>query len=267
MEMALNNGRHPLMEWDLGPRTGDVEDFTTFEDFFEAFGTQLRFLIEQAVSLNDLYAEAHARLRPTPFISSTIEGCIESARDITRGGARYNTTGTASIGLADVTDSLMTVKKLVFDERAVSFRELKEAVDADFRNNPALRAWQRTRCRFSSGSLEALHMCQRHCHPHSQHLCLAPESQGWQIHPRVRSMSSIRHMGNLPAQCPRKAEGKPFTPGLTLSRTRAETIWISFRTWRGCGRKTWTTTWRSMSAFTLRSRQPREDDRQYVRLC
>ncbi|MGD0210719.1 MAG: pyruvate formate lyase family protein, partial [Desulfomonilia bacterium] len=122
MEMALHNGYHPLMQWDLGPKTGNVEDFKDFEEFFEAYAAQLRFLIEQAVSLNNLLGEVHTRMRPTPFISSTIEGCIEKGRDITRGGARYNTTGAANIGLVDIVDSLMAVKKLVFDEHKISFR-------------------------------------------------------------------------------------------------------------------------------------------------
>ncbi|HOS28205.1 MAG TPA: pyruvate formate lyase family protein [Deltaproteobacteria bacterium] len=217
MEMALNNGRHPLMEWDLGPRTGNVEDFTTFEDFFEAFGAQLRFLIEQAVSLNDLYAEAHARLRPTPFISSTIEGCIESARDITRGGARYNTTGTASIGLADVTDSLMTVKKLVFDERAVSFRELKEAVDADFRNNPALRALAQNKVPlFGSGSLEALHMANAVASLIHDTFSSHRNLRGGRYTTGFWSMSQHTAYGNLSGALPSgRLKGKPFTPGLT----------------------------------------------------
>ncbi len=45
LEMALNNGRHPLMRWDLGPKTGDIKagDFKDYESFFNAFATQLRF--------------------------------------------------------------------------------------------------------------------------------------------------------------------------------------------------------------------------------
>ena len=100
--MALNNGRHPLMQIDLGPKTGEVEEFATFDQFFAAFAAQLEFLVDQAVELNNRYAEAHARLRPTPFLSSTIEGCIERP-DMTR--AACHNTRTANIGLADVTDS------------------------------------------------------------------------------------------------------------------------------------------------------------------
>ena len=48
LEMAMFNGRHPLMRWDVGPRTGDIDSgaFTTFDEFFDAFCAQLDFLMD-----------------------------------------------------------------------------------------------------------------------------------------------------------------------------------------------------------------------------
>ncbi len=74
LEMAMNNGRHPLMDWEVGPKTGSVEagDFPTFEDFYTAFTTQFKFLIDQSVEYNNYLGEAHSVLRPTPLLSSLI---------------------------------------------------------------------------------------------------------------------------------------------------------------------------------------------------
>ncbi len=217
LEMALNNGGHPLMDLDLGPKTGQVEDFATFEQFFAAFAAQLEFLVAQAVELNNRYAEAHARLRPTPFLSSTIEGCIEHARDMTSGGARYNTSGTANIGLADITDSLTAIRKLVFGEGRVGFRELKEALDSDFRDAPALHALVRNRVPlFGSGNPEALRMANRvACLVHdlfSQHR----NTRGGGYTTGFWSMSQHTAYGNLSGALPSgRLSGMPFTPGLT----------------------------------------------------
>jgi len=127
LEMALNNGKHPLMNWRLGPETGSVEndDFKTFDDFFEAFAAQYKFLIDQSVAYNDMLGAAHQAIRPTPLLSAFISDCITTGKDVTHGGARYNSSGAACIGLADVTDSLMAIKKLVYDEKQVSFAELR----------------------------------------------------------------------------------------------------------------------------------------------
>ncbi len=217
LEMALNNGKHPLMHLDLGPKTGQVEDFATFDQFFAAFAAQLEFLVAQAVELNNLYAGAHALLRPTPFLSSTIEGCIEHARDMTSGGARYNTSGTANIGLADVTDSLTAIRRLVFDQGLVGFRELKNALDSDFRDAPALRALVQNRVPlFGSGDTEALRTANRvACLVHdlfSQHR----NTRGGRYTTGFWSMSQHTAYGNLSGALPSgRLSGMPFTPGLT----------------------------------------------------
>lgn len=82
-----------------------------------------------------------------------MEGCIEKGQDVTHGGALYNTSGTALIGLADVTDSLLVIKKLVYDEKSVTFEELAQAVRTNFADNPALLAKIKTRVPlFGSGN-------------------------------------------------------------------------------------------------------------------
>ena len=217
MEMALHNGRHPFMQWDIGPRTGNVEDFATFDAFFEAYAAQLRFLIEQAVSLNNLFGEVHARMRPTPFISSTIEGCIDKGRDITRAGALYNTTGAANIGLADIVDSLMAVKKLVFDERKVGFRELNDAVDSGFKKAAKVQALVQNKVPlFGSGDPEAAAMANRVASLIHGIYASHRNYRGGRYTSGFWSMSQHTAYGNLSGTLPSgRLAGKPFTPGLT----------------------------------------------------
>ncbi|MFW6237247.1 MAG: pyruvate formate lyase family protein, partial [Desulfosudaceae bacterium] len=164
LEMALNNGRHPLMRWDLGPATGDpaAGDFPDFESFFQAFAEQLAFLAGQSCHYNNLLGEAHQVLRPTPYISALMDGPLEKGLDVTRGGARYNSSGTACIGLADITDSLMIIKKLVLEDKLVTFAELLRAVQTDFADRPDLAALVKSRVPlFGSGDSQALAIADR----------------------------------------------------------------------------------------------------------
>jgi DNA helicase TIP49 (TBP-interacting protein) len=41
----------------------------------------------------------------------------------------WNCEGTSNIGLADIIDSLLVIKQLVFDEKKINFQELKKAID------------------------------------------------------------------------------------------------------------------------------------------
>ncbi|MBI9074996.1 MAG: SCP2 sterol-binding domain-containing protein [Desulfatibacillum sp.] len=221
LEMALHNGRHPLMRWDVGPKTGLVEegDFASFEDFFQAYKTQLAFIIMQAVELNHMLAEAHAQYRPAPLLSAMTQGCIDKASDVTAGGALYNTSGTSNIGLADVVDSLLVIKKLVFDEQTVAFPELKAAIDCNFENAPRLLALVQNKApRFGSGDAEALDMANR---------VAGVIHDLWAGHTNFRgggyttgfwSMSQHVAYGNLSGALPSgRLKGKAFTPGLTPS--------------------------------------------------
>ena len=215
LEMAMFNGRHPLMKGQAGPSTG--ETFATFEAFFEAFTEQFGFLIDQAVTYNNMLAEAHAFLRPTPLLSSLIEGCIQSGRDAVRGGARYNSSGTALIGLADVTDSLMAIKKLVFEQQLTSLATLREAAGSDFANHPQLRARMRNKVPlFGSGSEEALEMTRRVTQFASDRLGAHRNFRGGPYTAGFWSMSNHVAFGTLAGALPSgRSAGKAFTPGLT----------------------------------------------------
>ncbi|MEW5783772.1 MAG: pyruvate formate lyase family protein [Bacillota bacterium] len=219
LEMALNNGRHHTMEWDLGPKTGSIEksDFNNFNEFFQAFATQMRFLIDHAVELNNMLAEAHVYYRPTPLLSAFIKGAIDKGLDVTKGGALYNTSGTSNIGLADVTDSLMVIKKLVFDEGRVSFPELKAALDANFADNPRLHALVKNKVPlFGSGNPEALELANRVAR--FIHECYASHSnyRGGKYTSGFWSMSQHVAYGTLSGALPSgRLARKAFTPGLT----------------------------------------------------
>jgi len=219
LEMALNNGTHPLMRWKLGPDTGRVEhgDFETFDQFFDAFIAQFSFLIDQSIQLNNWYAEEHQYVRPTPYLSALTEGCSKKGMDITRGGAKYNSSGTAIIGLADVTDSLMVIKKLVFEEKKISFARLKTAVDTDFALDAELHAMVTRKVPFfGSGSDEALSMANRITKFVHDYYSAIPHYRGGKYTVGFWTMSQHVAFGTLTGALPSgRKSGMPFTPGLT----------------------------------------------------
>ncbi|MCP3984029.1 MAG: formate acetyltransferase [bacterium] len=217
MEMALHNGYHPLMDWHLGPETGDIEKMSSFEEFFEAYITQQTFLIDKAVEYNNMLADVHARYRPTPVLSALLGGCIRNARDATSGGATHNTSGVSNIGLADITDSMLIIKKLVFDEGKVPFKELKEALDSDFGDAQGLQALVQNKIDlFGSGDEAGIEMANRIAERFHQIYNSRRNYRGGKYTAGFWSMSQHVAYGFLSGALPsgRKA-GKAFTPGLS----------------------------------------------------
>jgi len=233
LEMALNNGRHPLMRWDLGPKTGDIKAgaFPDFESFFNAFATQLRFLADQTCEYNNLLGEAHQALRPTPFISALIEGPLKKGKDVTKGGALYNSSGTACIGLADITDSLMVIKKLVYEEKKITFGQLLDAVNTNFQNDPALLAVIKNKIAlFGSGNEEALATANRVIKLAHDIFGEHTNYRGGKYTAGFWSMSNHVAFGTLTGALPSgRLAGKAFTPGLTPEPHASKSILDNIR--------------------------------------
>ena len=69
-----------------------------------------------------------------------VEGCLESGRDLTQGGATYNSSGIQGVGVADVADSLAALDTVVFKKKKYTMAEVVEALRADFAGREAMRA-------------------------------------------------------------------------------------------------------------------------------
>lgn len=219
LEMALHDGWHPLMDWKVGPSTGSVEngDFATFDDFFEAYTQQLAFLVDRSIEYNEMLGRAHQELRPTPLLSSLIDGTIASGKDVTHGGATYNSSGAACIGLADVIDSMLVIQKLVFEQQSISFADLKRAVDTDFENDPELLALVSNKVPlFGSGNADAVAMGNRVTAMVQGLYDRYTNYRGGRYTAGFWSMSTHVSYGTLAGALPSgRRAGKPFTPGLT----------------------------------------------------
>ncbi|MBE0478184.1 glycyl radical protein [Candidatus Aerophobetes bacterium] len=139
LELALNDGKCRLCGKQLGEKTGDPRQFTSFEQLMDAYRIQVTYYVEMmAVTLN-IIEKVHAHIMPLPYFSLVIDDCVEKGKDVTEGGARYNYTGPQGVGIATTADSLTAVKKFVFDEKKLSMSELIEALDENFEGREPLR--------------------------------------------------------------------------------------------------------------------------------
>ena len=145
LELALFQGRHRVTEDEqFGPLTPAPKTIGSFPEFKAVFEEQLRWLIDQAVTMNNNLGRAHQMLHPTPLLSTLIEGCMENGKDVIEGGALYNSSGVAIIGLAEVVDSLSAIEEFVFDKGKVTFAEMIEAIKQNW-NDPYRKLHQMVR--------------------------------------------------------------------------------------------------------------------------
>jgi formate C-acetyltransferase len=114
-------------------------EYESFDEFKAAFEAQMQNALDWSVSYSNTFELVYSHYFPCVVASSMMEGCLESGKDVTEGGAKHNRCGLTAIGTANVGDSLMTIKKLCFDDKTVSLRELYDALEADWEGYEDLR--------------------------------------------------------------------------------------------------------------------------------
>ncbi|KZL91026.1 glycyl radical protein [Clostridium magnum] len=130
LEVAINNGMDNGKQ--LGLRTGDFTSFTSFERFMDAYKMQMEYFVKLLINADNSVDLAHGERAPLPFLSSMVDDCIGRGKSLQEGGAHYNFTGPQGVGVANVADSLVAIKKLVFEENKVTLQDLKDALDTNF---------------------------------------------------------------------------------------------------------------------------------------
>jgi len=139
MELALNQGRRWRSRIRSGAATADPSSFHSIDDVIEAFRAQLDHQVDRMIDDFHMVEKGNMDYHPTPLSSMLVEGCLESGRDLTEGGATYNSSGIQGVGVADVADSLAALDKLVFREKRFTMREIAEALRTNFEGREALR--------------------------------------------------------------------------------------------------------------------------------
>ena len=145
LEMTLYNGR--MLKYGngiIGMQTGELTEFTSFEEFLDAFLKQQTYLLRHAFIQQYEVIRLRALHFATPLGSSLHQLCRKSYIDLHQphipdgidlGYFEY-------IGYGTVVDSLAAIRKNVFEEKRFSLHELKTAMEADYEGYELIRQFQ-----------------------------------------------------------------------------------------------------------------------------
>ncbi|MBD3182365.1 hypothetical protein GF312_08740 [Candidatus Poribacteria bacterium] len=122
-----------------------IPEFTSFEDLYQAFIHALCGRLEEInKQIDNAFSDGH----PATLISMFIDDCIEKGRGYFDRGARYTFTAPHAGGMADVCNSLLAIKKLVYDDNQLSFNQLIEILRSDWEDQEPFRRQIRNRISF-----------------------------------------------------------------------------------------------------------------------
>ncbi len=139
LEWTLNRGISVKTGLKDGLDTGDPLEFKTYDELYEAYKKQMFEKIDFQCARRIENLGLSFMIAPDPMFSSITRDCVKNGRDISQDGARYIFHMILVTGLADTADSLAAIKKMVFEEKKVSMKELIDALHNNWEGHERLR--------------------------------------------------------------------------------------------------------------------------------
>ncbi len=116
-----------------GLQTGDPREFKSFEELYDAFLKQHRFITHRIFWLAGIARQEQSKYLRLPFLSTMgIQRCMDLGQDLLVPDPASCMFGISDRAIIDVADSLIAIKKLVFDEKKLTMDELLNALDSNF---------------------------------------------------------------------------------------------------------------------------------------
>lgn len=129
---AMNHGIDATTGRRFTADYGGFEDMETFEDLMTAWDKTLREITRYSVMVENAVDLASERLVPDVLCSALVDDCIARGKSIKEGGAHYDYISGLQVGIANMADSLAAIKKVVYEDKAVSRTDLLAALRDDF---------------------------------------------------------------------------------------------------------------------------------------
>ena len=138
LELTLFNGVNPTTGEDIGKHTGDPRTLKTFEEFFAAFQEQFAWGMRTSARIKAITEDCNNKFLKRPFLSVLFRRSLNACRDIMdtpeKGMPWVN-----DPGIVDTVDSLIGIKKLVYDDKRYTMDELIEALEANWEGYEEMR--------------------------------------------------------------------------------------------------------------------------------
>lgn len=217
LELALHNGIDPFSGMQIGPQSGRPEELTSFERVVLAYHEQIAYFVGQMAVMLNTWDQMHAELLPIPYMSALIDGCLEKGMDVSRGGAKYNFVGVQGVGLSNVVDSLMALKKVIYEDHELSLKAFVDILDHNFEGHEYLRAKLINKVpKYGNNISEVDELARRiaedYCHEVKTYRCI----RGGEYRPGLFPVASHVPLGAVVGALPSgRLSGTPLNDGIS----------------------------------------------------
>lgn len=146
---------------DAGLVCTPLENAETLEDVYNILTTNLVNAIRWRCETIGRCGKVAPQVNPLAVTSIMMDGCLESKKDYSQGGAVYNANSCDVSGFANYVDAMLAIKKLCFDEKIISLKDYVNAVRNNWEGHEELLYKVRHCPHFGDNQKESLELSQR----------------------------------------------------------------------------------------------------------
>ncbi len=142
LEIILNNGVEPvsgIQLFSINGQEGSKIEYKDFDELWEAWKKALQYYFELAIECDNVCDRSLKYHDADAFASSTINCSLERGKTLKNGGSEYDFISQSNIGPCVIGDSMAAIKKLVFEDKKLTFEELMDALKNNFEGENGTR--------------------------------------------------------------------------------------------------------------------------------
>ncbi len=147
LEIFLNNGTDPRTGLDVGPASPDVETYKNYNDFYNGFKDYLRHFIgiwhEHSFLVSGRSGDVYGYNDIVEMVETLLmQDGVRMGKALSNRDAipPYDFRAVMiPVGAINTADSLGAIKQLVFETNAITLKELKQALSANWEGNDDIR--------------------------------------------------------------------------------------------------------------------------------
>ena len=125
--IAMNDGVDLTSGKRFTSGCGHFTDMTSYEELLHAWDHVVRALTRASVIVENAIDLASEREVPDILCSTLTQDCLGRGKTIKEGGAVYDFISGLQVGIANMADGLFAIRKLVYEEKAVS-KEVRQVI-------------------------------------------------------------------------------------------------------------------------------------------
>ncbi|MGN1320725.1 MAG: pyruvate formate lyase family protein, partial [Acutalibacteraceae bacterium] len=140
VELALYNGYDAAMTGvKVGPQTGTPDKLDTFDKFMNAFYKQMNYCAQVEADVNNKIVKMFGEREGYALRTLFTKNCLEKALGVYCGGAEYNSIQLECIGITNAANSLIAIKKAVYEDKILTLSQLAEVLKSNYKDNEELK--------------------------------------------------------------------------------------------------------------------------------